>query len=339
MKIRVIIKVLITRGLIMEWEQLQETDIFLHNQIAQLTKWKKQLEALAKQYYHAKQDRERIERLLMETRTKLKALESDSFINRIKLLFQKGEAIEEQLQIAAERELKFYEAIETEKDFNQQIEELKTKIKSLNEKEINAQIEVNKLKMKTWLNINRRAASEKLEKLVEREELAGDLIREIEEAIDAGNEAKTALINAFKEMDDAKKYSSWDTFFGGGLYATFEKHERIRVGNTYLHSAQSKLQQFHNELLDIEDVSYNMITVNTDGIVKFSDYFFDDIFSAYAVHKKITNALNYTNQAIADVSNMLELLSGKLEIARGEKKKIKEEIQKIFNSSEQSLKL
>lgn len=323
----------------MEWKQLQEMDTYLHNQLAQLTKWEKQLEALAKQYYNAKQDRVRIERLLVETRTKLKVLESDSFINRIKLLFQNGEAIEEQLQIAAERELKLYEAIETEKDFNQQIEELKAKIKSLNEKEIKAQVEVNKLKMKTWLNLHQSTASDKLEKLIEREELAGDLIREIEEAIDAGNEAKKALINAFEEMDNAKKYSSWDTFFGGGLYATFEKHERIRVGNSFLHSAQRQLQQFHNELLDIKDVSYNTITVNTDGMVKFADYFFDDIFSAYTVHKKITDALNYTNQAIVDVSNMLDLLSGKLEVARGEKQKIKVEIQKIFNSSEQSLNL
>jgi len=323
----------------MEWKQLQEMDIYLHNQLAQLTKWEKHLEALAKQYYNAKQDRVRIERLLVETRTKLKVLESDSFINRIKLLFQNGEAIEEQLQIAAERELKLYEAIETEKDFNQQIEELKAKIKSLNEKEIKAQVEVNKLKMKTWLNLHQSTASDKLEKLIEREELAGDLIREIEEAINAGNEAKKALINAFEEMDNAKKYSSWDTFFGGGLYATFEKHERIRVGNSFLHSAQRQLQQFHNELLDIKDVSYNTITVNTDGMVKFADYFFDDIFSAYTVHKKITDALNYTNQAIVDVSNMLDLLSGKLEVARDQKQKIKVEIQKIFNSSEQSLNL
>ena len=323
----------------MEWKQLQEMDIYLHNQLAQLTKWEKHLEALAKQYYHAKEDRVRIERLLVETRTKLKALESDSFINRIKLLFQKGEAIEDQLQIAAERELKLYEAIETEKDFNQQIEELKAKIKSLNEKEIKAQVEVNKLKMKTWLKTNQIYAADKLEELVENEELAGDLIREIEEAIFAGNEAKSALIKAFSEMENAKKYSSWDTFFGGGLFATVEKHERIRVGNSYLHSAQWYLQQFHNELLDIKDVSYNTITVNTDGMVKFADYFFDDIFSAYTVHKKIIDALNYTNQAIVDVSNMLDQLSGKLEVSKAEKKKIKVEIQKIFNSSEQSLKL
>ncbi len=323
----------------MEWKQLQETDTFLHNQLAQLTKWKRHLETLAKQYYRAKQDRVRIERLLGETRTKLKSLENDSFINRIKQLFQKGEPIEDQLQIAAELELKLYEAIETEKDFNQQIEELKVKIKSLNEKEINAQIEVNKLEMKTWLNLNRSTASEKLEELVEREELAGDLIREIEDAIYAGNEAKSALINAFEEMDDAKKYSSWDTFFDGGLFATFEKHERIRVGNSFLHSAQRQLQQFHNELLDIKDVSYHIITVNTDGIVKFADYFFDDIFSAYTVHKKINEALNYTDRAIGEVNNILDVLSGKLEVAIAEKQKVTEEIQKIFKSSQQSLNL
>ena len=74
-------------------------------------------------------------------------------------------------------------------------------------------------------------------------------------------------------------------------------------------------------------------------MVKFSDYFFDDIFSAYTVHKKITHALDYTNQAIGEVNNMLNLLNGKLEIAKGEKQKIEEEIQKIFNSSEQSLNL
>lgn len=323
----------------MEWRQLQETDTFLHNQLEHLTKWKRHLETLAKQYYHAKQDRVRIEYLLVETRTKLKALESDSFINRIKLLFQKGEAIEDQLQIAAERELKLYEAIETEKNFNQQIEELKVKIKRLNEAEIKAQIEVNKLNMKTWLKTNQINASDKLEELVENEDLAGDLIREIEEAIIAGNEAKSALIKAFSEMENAKTYSSWDTFFGGGLFATVEKHERIRVGNSYLHSAQWYLQQFHNELLDIKDVSYNIITVNTDGIVKFADYFFGDIFSAYAVHKNINHALNYMQQAINDVSNMLDLLSGKLEVAKAEKQKVTEEIQNIFKSSQQSLNL
>ena len=66
--------------------------------------------------------------------------------------------------------------------------------------------------------------------------------------------------------------------FGGGLIATHLKHDALDESENYLHNAQIALQRFQNELLDVQDMSTKSLAVETDGFVKFADYFFDDIF-------------------------------------------------------------
>ena len=61
--------------------------------------------------------------------------------------------------------------------------------------------------------------------------------------------------------------------FGGGLIATHLKHDALDQSENYLHSAQIALQRFHNELLDVQEMSTKSLHVETDGFVKFADYF------------------------------------------------------------------
>ena len=51
------------------------------------------------------------------------------------------------------------------------------------------------------------------------------------------------------------------------------------------------LQRFQNELLDIKEMRQNTLEVHTDGFVMFTDYFFDNIFTDWSIHSKITTAM------------------------------------------------
>lgn len=66
--------------------------------------------------------------------------------------------------------------------------------------------------------------------------------------------------------------------FGGGIIATHLKHDALNHSENYIHSAQIALQRFHNELLDVHVMSTKTLQIETDGFVKFADYFFDDLF-------------------------------------------------------------
>lgn len=324
----------------MNWSTLQQQDEMIHLQLAQYKKWSKQKEALEKQLKHADLNIERYERLLKESALKIEKLEDESFLNKVKSLFQnKQEELTNLLEASAERELKLTEAQIVKEDLQDELVDLVYKLNALDEKERQAKLELNKIQMKMWLEQHAPNVASKLQQLKEQKNLAQQLLQEIGEAIEAGQSAKSALVQAASELNTAKDYSTWDTFLGGGVFATHIKHEKLRVANTYLHKAQRELQKFQNELLDLKGIHYRTLNVNVDGFVTFSDYFFDDIFSAWSIHSKLNKSRQQVGQIMDDISNALLKLKSQYEITEGKLAQICTDIEKIYNSNVESLKL
>lgn len=131
-------------------------------------------------------------------------------------------------------------------------------------------------------------------------------IKELEEAIRAGERVNASLNQA---CDHLKSASSWGTFdiIGGGLITDIAKHSKIDDARSSLAKAQRELRAFRTELAD---VSMNIsISIDIGSFTTFADYVFDDIFSSISVKSKISDAQNDVSTALNQVRSTLILLA------------------------------
>ena len=129
--------------------------------------------------------------------------------------------------------------------------------------------------------------------------------REIDEAIRAGQQARSSLLQA---KDCLKSAGNWGLvdMFGGGLFTTFVKRTRMNDAEELVQQARSDLQQFRKELVDIETIAD--FHVETGVFLAFADYFFDSFLVDLMVQSKIRDAQKQMEDAIAKVENVLQQL-------------------------------
>ena len=192
-------------------------------------------------------------------------------------------------------------------------------------------------KKQLWLMQHAPHLAKKMTEIAEQELLYKQLIIEINEAIEAGNDALSALTDAGYALHEAESYSTWDTFLGGGFMATALKHEKLGETNSSLHLAQIALQRFSNELLDIKDMRNEALLIDTDGFVKFADYFFDNIFTDWSIHSKISTSMNQISRVQDDVNNTIRELQQKLNFTLKKEAELLQEKEAILNADDQAL--
>jgi len=314
----------------MEWQQLQTEQETLQGQLRNANRLREQRFLIEGQIEHAQQEINKHSIEHNQIRMKLDKLEGFSFMNMIRTWTgQQDDLRAEKIDKAAILELKIKEAKKMLTDLTIDFEQVNQKLKQINEKQLQEALDILHIKKKSYLQLHEPEVAQKIEQLANEELITKQLIFEIKEAEDAGDIALTKLGQAAASLHSASGYSTWDTFFGGGLIATHLKHDALDKTESYLHNAQIALQRFHNELLDVQDMSTNSLQVETDGFVKFADYFFDDIFSAWSVHSKISTAREQVSRVQDDVHNTIRRLHEKhnkaleyLEALQTEKKAI-----------------
>ncbi len=292
-------------------------------QLKALEKLKKQRELLDGQIRRAEIDIEKYEHDLKAERKRLNKLENFSFVNLFRTWTgRQDELLEEGYGQLAAMEMKLNESRLIFKDLNDEASELDSKMNSISETYLMEQIKSMENKIQLYYMENEPQLAERLNGLVEQEFLMQQLIVEITEALQAGKEAQKKLVEAVSALDTANSYSTWDTFLGGGVIVTAMKHQELDKSNNYIHSAQRALQRFHNELLDVQEMRHDTLQIETDGFVKFADYFFDDIFSAWSIHSKIATSKNQIRRVLDDVANTLNELKNKMMLAEEKKKQL-----------------
>ena len=323
----------------MTWYDLRQKADKHYADLAKLKRLKKQQVQLSKQLYYAKGEVKRLQQLVVESEAKLTKFERDHFMNRIKKWFINWEEqLSEQEQVIVHTKLKYEEARVFCEQLSDEYNVIEQQLATLNELELEAKITVVKLQMESWLATHHVEKAKQLQKLTLKLQNAEKMLVEIKQAHHAGDEAMQSLNDAYEALKEAKGFSYWDTL-GGGILVTGLKHEKMDTGNAHLQSAQWKLQQFQNELLDIDELPHQHLQVSTTGFVKFADYFFDGIFSALHVGAKIDEAKTYTRKAIHDVSIVLERVIAKEIQTQNLISELKEEIEKIYKTNEQPLNL
>ena len=86
--------------------------------------------------------------------------------------------------------------------------------------------------------------------------------REIEEAIEAGWQARNALSNAIEKLQSSSRWGIMD-MLGGNLFTGMMKHSNMDEAQFHVEVAQQKLRLFQQELKDVHLAPE--LKVNVDG--------------------------------------------------------------------------
>lgn len=131
--------------------------------------------------------------------------------------------------------------------------------------------------------------------------------REIREAIAAGNCALETADSVLSELEDADGWNTWDMIGGGGIITHMAKHGHLDEAQEMVEQLQSELRLFKTELADI-NIHADM-QVRIDGFLRFADYFFDNLFTDWAVGDKISQS----HASVQKVKNDILATLSKLE--------------------------
>ena len=124
---------------------------------------------------------------------------------------------------------------------------------------------------------------------------------EIEEAIEAADNALDALYDA---LDLLNKATGWGIFdmVGGGLIASFAKRQKMNEAQKAMDDARESLLIFRDE---IGDVDYETdLELGINDFVSFTDVFFDNIFSDIAIQNRIADAKDKIDNTIERVRDI-----------------------------------
>ncbi len=159
-------------------------------------------------------------------------------------------------------------------------------------------------KKELLLTSNSETANRLLE-LTEQLNVSNNNRKEIEEAIEAGQQVISHVDNAIDSLDSAEGWGTWD-MLGGGLLTDLAKHSHIDDAKSEADETQMSLMQFSTELADIK--INNQIHFETDGFGKFSDFFFDGLIADWCMQSRIQESL----ESVEDVKTQVEEVLSKL---------------------------
>jgi hypothetical protein len=154
-----------------------------------------------------------------------------------------------------------------------------------------------------WLTAAGGGASEELARI------AGDLglnlsqSKEVREALAAGDGAARYLDQAARLLDSAGGWATYDTFFGGGMLTDAMKYDRMDQAQRLLHEADRALKTFASELADV-GLQVVVRGLTLDGLTQAFDFWFDNIFTDWAVKDRISEASRRTGEAIRVVAEL-----------------------------------
>ena len=124
-------------------------------------------------------------------------------------------------------------------------------------------------------------------------------IREIDEAIYAGNRALNALSEAQSNLSMARGMGVWD-MLGGGFISGIIKHSKMGAAQRCMEQAEQELEAFQRELADVQmNASYRL---DFDGLSKFMDLVFDN----FLVDLLIQSRIKEMQQRVADIKEQVQ---------------------------------
>lgn len=132
-------------------------------------------------------------------------------------------------------------------------------------------------------------------------------LRELDEAARAADAARRALDVVARHLDSAGGWSAYDTFFGGGVFSSSIKHDRLDEAARAAAHADRCLAMLRTELADV-GIRRPLGNIAVQGTTRFLDVWFDNIFTDMAVRDHIKQAQRNvadSRRAVAEVQQNL----------------------------------
>lgn len=191
------------------------------------------------------------------------------------------------------------------------------------EKQYEELLEVKKERMKTtghW-------AAEKILELEQRLTYLDNQKRELDEAMEAGEAASALTGDVLNSLSSAE---SWGTFdiLGGGIIADAMKYSDLDEAQMLIENLQDQLRRFKTELADVTIDSE--MNVKIDGFLQFADYFFDNLFTDWAVMDKIRNSRLQVENTGDQIQSVMEKLSEMKDQVIVQREAIQEQLEKLI---------
>lgn len=173
---------------------------------------------------------------------------------------------------------------------------------------------------------------DKINTLVEKQGELQHNIKEVREAISAGENTTEILDDLMETLDNAKDLGTLD-LLGGGTFTTMAKHSKIDEARNIGSDASYYLESFSKELSDVSKLSNINLELNISSFDTFADYFFDGLIADWMVQSKLDDSSNNVNDALGKVreiiyslENQLKALENNLDATIKEKKDLIEKL-------------
>ncbi|AOV06426.1 hypothetical protein [Sporosarcina ureilytica] len=273
---------------------------------------KRRLEGAEVNLREAREIRNRLHKQLTKEQQDVVKLGKFSIMNKINEWTGKwDEQMEKEMAEVAEAELRYNEAEKNVIDLEAEVNRLQKEMKNPDFTYIDEDWAAFLQEKETWIRRYDSEANALLHKIADERVSIGSILREVTEAEEAGRIAIRALDHALDKLGSAEGMSMWDTFLGGGMIVSALKYSEINQSDDHIHRAERALRHFETELMDVQDITAESLTVNKRDIFTFTDLFFDNIFSDFMVHSRITDTKSKLNTISSEVRRVLDQLARK----------------------------
>lgn len=155
-------------------------------------------------------------------------------------------------------------------------------------------------------------------------------IKEVKEAIKAGDSVENALYKLIKSLESAEGWGMWD-IFGGGFLTTAAKHSSIDDAKKEVYNVQRLIRLFKQELSDVEIATD--IEIDIGSFATFADYFFDGLISDWIVQTKINDSLDRARSIDRDIKRLLKILTKDLKVLNEELTNTEKEVNRLIEET------
>ncbi|WP_062107245.1 hypothetical protein [Bacillus niameyensis] len=312
---------------------IQERQLELTMRRNERNRVKRRLEGAEQKLNEAIAQRDRLHKQLTKEQQDVAKLGKFSFANKINQWTGKwDELMDKEMTEAMEAELKYNEADKMVTDLKSETENLRREMENPDFAYVEEEWEDFLKEKEAWIRHSESKASQTLQTIADERVKLRSILREIEEARDAGSKATRALDAALDKLDSAEGMSMWDTFLGGGLIVSALKYSEMNSSDDLVHRAKRALRHYETELMDVQNFATDSFKINQKDLFAFTDVFFDNIFSDWMVHSRITDAQNKLNVVLQEVRRVQDQLARKRDQINQDLQRLDEEEQHIIIS-------
>lgn len=315
------------------WSTFQQRQSELQLLINEQERLQKKLASLQTEILEHTHKRNELESKLTKEQRDVAKLDEFSFSNMMRKWKGTQEDVRDQeMAEAASIELKWNEAVKVVRDLEVESANIRQSLADVQFQDLHANWQRLMIEKERWLRVNSPQDKAVMEELYDRKTVVQTMLREIEEARDAGSRANVLLSKAISQLESARNYSTWDTFLGGGMIVTAMKHSAIDDSEDTIHKAQMALHRFRTEVKDVQALEANSFIVERGEFIKMADYFFDDIFSEWTIHSRISKSQGNLQNTVKEIMKVMHSLAGKKHVLDAELVDIEERRKQLIEA-------